>query len=268
MMHIFVHVIMCIANVISTLFKITNNLSLFVTIQCKTKQMIGHMERLILKGDVSDKPPNPLHSPKALSKIDRRRSDASTMSTTSHQRKASVSTTNSCVIPEFGSPDKKKEKDEQIVQIAEEEDVVDDDDNGTVNETNFKNTVDVAIENPFKHIIEDNIPEDDLEDEGGEGEEELQIDEDDYFAGLSRLSVCGSPSRSRSTSNENQAIFSPGSTSKILGGGGKSSHHVEKKARQPFVINPRRVTLSFTSENGMRKSKCHAVSTLNQPASS
>ena len=115
------------------------------------------------------------------------------------------------------------------------------------------------IENPFKNIIEENLIS--SKTEGDEiyvnEDEQLAIDNDDFFAGLSRLSVCGSPSRSRSSSNEKHQIClsksPPSSSSK------KQLIPEKRSARQPFVINPRRVTMSF-GEGGVRKCKLTILS--------
>jgi len=158
--------------------------------------MIGHMERLILKGDAAEKPSSQHHSPTKQSKIDRRRSDASTMSTHSHQRKGAI------VAPSSESKSQKSlENKEKNLPVTEEKtEGNDDNDDETITEPNFKEMVEVQIENPFKDIIEDNNNP-----EGNMADDEVQIDEnDDFVAELSRLSICGSPSRSRTTSNENQ----------------------------------------------------------------
>lgn len=167
--------------------------------------MIGHMERLILKGDYPHKPPSLHHSPTKHPKlIDRRRSDVSTVSTHVHQKKP--------LSAEKNGNNKKTLDNTSISQEIIEGKGKKEDANGSNNSSsshadneltkeskhNFKDAVEVQIDNPFKSIIEENIPDENVVNE------ELQIDEnDDFFAELSRLSICGSPTRTRTTSQDN-----------------------------------------------------------------
>mmetsp|Transcript_24437 Transcript_24437/g.41392 ORF Transcript_24437/g.41392 Transcript_24437/m.41392 type:complete len:503 (+) Transcript_24437:199-1707(+) len=229
-------------------------------------QMIGHMERLILKGENGPSTTNTHTSPIKGSKIDRRRSDASTFSSSTYRRKGTETVT--LVNNGFASEGGKNEESDTLTTLnqsiggtnsLEHEDTLRStkgSSDSADKEPNFKTTPAIVIENPFKNIIEENIPVGEVDKEGeNENGEELDVDDDDYFAGLSRLSVCGSPCRSRSSSSEKHPMFSPSTTRPLMRSppsGMKKSMPDKKSGRQPFVINPRRVTMSF-GEGGMRK---------------
>jgi hypothetical protein len=217
--------------------------------------MIGHMERLILKGEnVSDKALKPLTSPKGKNKmIDRRRSDVSISSSSTYKRNGGLTSAGTLLPTWQSSPDKSSHSHGSGSFDEKGDNQPDLSCDSTDHEPNFKEIAEVEIENPFKNIIEENIPP--PEDEGHN--EQNDIDNDDFFAGLSRLSVCGSPSRSRTSSHEKHQLFSSPSASK-LGISGSPQSEVKKNVsdkrptRQKFVLNPRRVTMSF-GEGGMRK---------------
>ena len=177
------------------------------------------MERMILKGNIASEMQKDTLMVKPNRKIGRRRSDVSITHHREHDINPPVAEQHSTDMPDSTIH---HQGDEKLLN----------------KEVGTNSMTEIGIENPFKSILEESATEEIEEDQSN-------VLDDDIFKGLSRLSIGASPNKSRNSTDSFVKMRSP-----------THSTRRNKSNKKKFVLNPRRVTLSSTNENGlMRKCK-------------